>query len=147
MKCGPSHPGRGSPPQGARARFLGLALLFGSCLSLVRAQQLPAAREAPTAATSPAPKASGTQPAAESKPAGDGELLSFDQSKVSAQMSELEERMFRLAESLRELEPENSSRLRLGLRYAREELILHQMQLAQEMLSTLKLTDAVTEEK
>ncbi len=39
-------------------------------------------------------------------------------------MTELEERMFRLSEALRSLEPENASRLRLALKFSREELIL-----------------------
>ena len=60
------------------------------------------------------------------------EVLSFRQEKVAAEMTELEERMFRLSEALKALEPENSSRLMLGLKFAREELILHQMKEAQK---------------
>ena len=78
----------------------------------------------------------------EAKPAvGDGDRLSFDQSKVAAEMNELEERMFRLAEAIRSVEPENSSRLMIALKNAREELILHQMKDTQELLHKLELGD------
>jgi len=77
----------------------------------------------------------------------DGEVLGFRQSEVAAQMTELEERMFRLAESIRALEPENSSRLLLGLKFAREELILHQMKETQALLDKLNLGEAVVEQK
>ena len=55
--------------------------------------------------------------------------------------------MFRLAESLKKIEPENSSRLILGLRFAREELIVHQMHQAERLLGDLKLDDAIAEQK
>ncbi|MBL9122726.1 MAG: hypothetical protein JNG90_03780, partial [Planctomycetaceae bacterium] len=55
--------------------------------------------------------------------------------------------MFRLAETIKELEAENSSRLMLGLKFAREELILLQMQQTKQLLKGLKLGEAVTEEK
>ena len=78
---------------------------------------------------------------------GQNEELSFLQSKVAAQMGELEERMFRLSEALKGLEPENASRLLIGLKYAREELIQLQMKQVQLALSALKYGDAVVEEK
>lgn len=78
---------------------------------------------------------------------GPGDRLSFEQEKVAAEMTELEERMFRLSASLRKLEPENSSRLMMGLKYAREQLILHQMREAKEVLHKLKLGDAVASQK
>jgi len=73
--------------------------------------------------------------------------LSFNQSQVAAEMSELEQRMFRLAESIKKLEPENSSRLMLGLKYARQELILHQMKETVEALGALDLATASGEQK
>lgn len=97
----------------------------------------PAKAEAPKEA---APEAKKTD-----VPAGD--LLSFEQEKVAAEMTELEQRMFRLAETIKELEAENSSRLMLGLKFAREELILLQMQQTKDLLKGLKLGEAVTEEK
>ena len=78
---------------------------------------------------------------------GKNEELSFLQSKVTAQMAELEERMFRLSEALKGLEPENASRLLIGLKYAREELIQLQMKEVQLALTSLKYSDAVVEEK
>ena len=42
--------------------------------------------------------------------------------------------MFRLSEALRSLEPENASRLRLALKFSREELILDQMKETQKLL-------------
>ena len=78
---------------------------------------------------------------------GRNDELSFQQAKVSSQMSELEERMFRLSDALKGLEPENASRLLIGLKYAREELIQLQMKEIQNALSTLKYNDAATEQK
>jgi hypothetical protein len=75
------------------------------------------------------------------------DVLSFRQEKVAAEMTELEERMFRLSEALKALEPENSSRLMLGLKFAREELILHQMKEAKKYLEKLSLDEAAAEEK
>ena len=80
-------------------------------------------------------------------PVTPGEVLGFRQAKVAAEMTELEERMYRLSEALKALEPENSSRLMLGLKFAREELILYQMKEAQEMLGKLSLAEAAVEEK
>ncbi len=40
----------------------------------------------------------------------DRDSIGFTQENVAAQMTELEERMFRLSEALRSLEPENASR-------------------------------------
>ena len=77
----------------------------------------------------------------------DGEVLGFRQAEVASQMGELEERMFRLAEAIRQLEPENSSRLMLGLKFAREELILHQMKDTQALLGKLSLGEAAAEQK
>ena len=78
---------------------------------------------------------------------GDGEQLGFRQSKVAAEMRELEDRMFRLADSLQSQEPENSSRLRLGLKYSRDELIHHQMIELQKVLVKLDLSEASIEQK
>ncbi len=78
---------------------------------------------------------------------GRNEELGFLQAKVAAQMTELEERMFRLSEALKGLEPENASRLLIGLKYAREELIQLQMKEVQTALASLKYSDAVVEEK
>jgi hypothetical protein len=75
------------------------------------------------------------------------EQLSFRERQVREEMSELEQRMFRLSEALKKLEPENSSRLIIGLKYAREELILHQMREIEEALAALSLKGAAEEQK
>ena len=66
-----------------------------------------------------------TKPAATAKTAtvSDRDSIGFTQENVASQMTELEERMFRLSEALASLEPENASRLRLALKFSREELI------------------------
>lgn len=78
---------------------------------------------------------------------GKHEELGHLQEKVSAQMVELEERMFRLSEALKNLEPENASRLLIGLKYAREELIQLQMRDIQSALTTQKYKEALNEQK
>ncbi len=75
------------------------------------------------------------------------EQLSFREQQVGEEMSELEERMLRLSRALQKLEPENSSRLMLGLKFARDELILFQMQETQAALAKLSLQDAAEEQK
>jgi hypothetical protein len=75
------------------------------------------------------------------------EELSFRESKVAAEMTELEQRMFRLSEALKKVEPENSSRLMSGVKYARNELILHQMQEIQEILNKADYTIAGGQQK
>jgi hypothetical protein len=75
----------------------------------------------------------------------DRDTIGFTQENVAAQMTELEERMFRLSEALRSLEPENASRLRLALNFSREELILLQMKETQSLLREAELNKAETE--
>jgi hypothetical protein len=75
----------------------------------------------------------------------DRDSIRFTQENVSAQMTELEERMFRLSEALRGLEPENASRLGLALKFSREELILQQMKESQKLLQEAQLNKAETE--
>ncbi|WP_422922970.1 DUF4175 domain-containing protein [Singulisphaera sp. PoT] len=75
----------------------------------------------------------------------DRDSIGFTQENVAAQMTELEERMFRLSEALRGLEPENASRLSLALKFSREELILHQMKSTQKLLKEAQLNKAETE--
>ncbi len=92
------------------------------------------------------PKAAEPKAAAEKKPAvSDRDSIGFTQENVAAQMTELEERMFRLAEALRGLEPENASRLRLALKFSREELILQQMRDTRTLLKDAQLSKAETE--
>ncbi len=55
--------------------------------------------------------------------------------------------MFPVVGSVAADEPENASRLMLGLKFAREELILHQMRETQQMLDKMSLGEAVVEQK
>jgi hypothetical protein len=75
------------------------------------------------------------------------EELSYREAKVAAEMTELEQRMFRLSEALKKVEPENSSRLMSGVKYARNELILHQMQEIQAILNKADYTGAGGQQK
>ena len=73
------------------------------------------------------------------------DAIGFTQQNVAAQMTELEERMFRLSEALRGLEPENASRLRLALKFSREEQILDQMRETHKLLKDAQIGKAETE--
>jgi len=77
--------------------------------------------------------------------AADREVIGFNQENAAGQMVELEERMFRLSEALRGLEPENASRLRLALKFSKEEFILEQMRETYKLLKDTQLTRAETE--
>ncbi len=111
----------------------------------------PASAQKP-AATKAAAKAAGVFDDEAAKPdtkptaaAIDRDTIGFTQENAAAQMTELEERMFRLSEALRGLEPENASRLRLALKFSREELILEQMRETHKMLKDAQLNKAETE--
>ncbi|QDT26686.1 hypothetical protein [Gimesia panareensis] len=73
--------------------------------------------------------------------------IQFEQDKARAHMQELEERMFRLSKLIQESQPEDAARLLLGLRKAREQLILDRMGEASKMLDDLKLNQANKEQK
>jgi hypothetical protein len=90
-----------------------------------------------------------TKSAGAAKPAAvsDRDSIGFTQENVASQMTELEERMFRLSEALASLEPENASRLRLALKFSREEQILEQMRETHKLLKDTQLTKAETETK
>ena len=75
------------------------------------------------------------------------DTIGFSQENAAAQMNELEERMFRLSEALFGLEPENASRLRLALKFSREEQILEQMRETHKLLKDAQLSKAETEVK
>jgi hypothetical protein len=77
----------------------------------------------------------------------DRDSIGFSQQNAAAQMNELEDRMFRLSEALRGLEPENASRLRLALKFSREEQILEQMRETFKLLKDAQLSKAETETK
>ena len=68
--------------------------------------------------------------------------LKFEQDKAQAHMRELEERMFRLANLIREAQPDDSARLLMGVRKAREQLIADHMHEASSLLASLRLDQA-----
>jgi hypothetical protein len=107
---------------------------------------------APAQATKEAAKAAGVfddekKTAAKGATVSDRDAIGFTQENTAAQMTELEERMFRLSEALRGLEPENASRLRLALKFSREEQILDQMRETHKFLKDAQLSKAETEVK
>ena len=61
--------------------------------------------------------------------------VAFKQKTVQAQMQELQERMYRLGEMTREAEPDDSARLLMAVRKAREGLIIEQMKETLEVLA------------
>ena len=135
----------------------GLVLIASAALALwsaapSRADKVEAA-EAPAVAADeakPAEKEKDEKPAdtkKDEKKVSPAEQLGFQQAEVTAEMAELEQRMFRLGETLKSLEPENSSRLMLGLKFAREELVLHQMKEIQEQLQKASLGESLIEQK
>ncbi|HAH44106.1 MAG TPA: hypothetical protein DCM07_04490, partial [Planctomycetaceae bacterium] len=95
----------------------------------------------------------GSVSAAEKVAADDGKKIApqtqiqFEQDKAKAHMQELEERMFRLSKLIRDSQPDDAARLLLGLRKAREQLILDRMGEASKMLDDLKLDKASQEQK
>ena len=64
--------------------------------------------------------------------------VEFRQKTVEAQMQELQERMYRLGEITREAEPDDSARLLMAVRKAREGLIIEQMK---EVLDVIARND------
>lgn len=75
------------------------------------------------------------------------EQIEFEQKKAQAHMQELQERMFRLAELTRELEPDDSARLLLAVQKAREELIVEQMKDILALFDKKDLGLAVSQQK
>jgi hypothetical protein len=72
--------------------------------------------------------------------------VQYTQRTVQAQMQELQDRMFRLADLTRDSEPDDSARLLMALRKAREQLILEQMHDILDELSHSDLSKATDEQ-
>src|SRR5687768_2584091 len=77
----------------------------------------------------------------------EAEKLQFLQKNAQAQLQELQERMYRLAELTREAEPDDAAKLLMAVRKAREQLIIEQMKEAYDLLGQSDLADAVEEQK
>jgi hypothetical protein len=75
------------------------------------------------------------------------EQIQFQQKTVEAQMQELQERMFHLADLTRDTEPDDSSRLLMAVRKAREDLIIEQMRDCIDQLSHADLSKASDEQE
>ena len=75
------------------------------------------------------------------------ETIQFEQDKAQSHMRELEQRMFRLAELIREAQPEDAARLKLGVERARDGLIADRMSQTSQLLATLKLSQAAEGQK
>ncbi|MFI5381720.1 MAG: hypothetical protein ACHRHE_20680 [Tepidisphaerales bacterium] len=77
----------------------------------------------------------------------EGDQVQFQQKAVGAMVGELQERMFRLAEMTREAEPEDSAKLLMAVRRAREQLIVEQIKDVVEQLAKQDLSKATDEQK
>lgn len=75
------------------------------------------------------------------------EQVEFRQQKARAHMEELQDRMFQLAELIRELEPDHAARLVLGLRKAREELIVEEMEEIGQLILAQKTVEAAERQR
>ncbi|HEV2972208.1 MAG TPA: hypothetical protein VGY55_19700 [Pirellulales bacterium] len=91
--------------------------------------------------------AAGARGATDDKSVSETDKLQFTQKQVQALMQELQERMFRLADLTKQAEPDNSTRLLLALRKAREQLIVEEMKEILETLSKRDLTKATGDTK
>lgn len=87
------------------------------------------------------------QARAEDKSVSETDKLEFTQKQVQALMQELQERMFHLSELTKQAEPDNSTRLVLALRKARQELIVEQMHEILDNLNKQDLSKATTDTK
>jgi hypothetical protein len=91
--------------------------------------------------------AAGARGATDEKTVTETDKLQFTQKQVQALMQELQERMFHLADLTKQAEPDNSTRLLLALRKAREQLIVEEMKEILEKLSTRDLAKATGDTK
>jgi hypothetical protein len=73
--------------------------------------------------------------------------IQFQQKTVEAQMQEFQERMFHLADLTRDTEPDDSSRLLMAVRKAREDLIIEQMRDCIDQLGKVDLSKASDEQE
>jgi hypothetical protein len=120
---------------------LGILVLVASAPRAALAQTQKAAKPKAASVFDEDEKKTSPKPAAVT----DRDAIGFTQENAAAQMTELEERMFRLSEALRGLEPENASRLRLALKFSREEQILDQMRETHKFLKDAQISKAETE--
>jgi len=72
--------------------------------------------------------------------------VQFQQTNAQAQMEELQNRMFRLAEATRQAEPDDAAKLLMAVRAAREQLILEQMRGNLNLLNNKEYTHAAEDQ-
>ena len=72
--------------------------------------------------------------------------VQFQQANAQAQMEELQNRMFRLAEATRQAEPDDAAKLLMAVRAAREQLILEQMRSNLGLLNNKDYSHAADEQ-
>jgi hypothetical protein len=77
----------------------------------------------------------------------DSDRMEFTQKDVQAQMQELQDRMFHLADLSKDTEPDNATRLLLAVRKARESLIIEQMNEILDKLSQKDMTSVTSDTK
>jgi hypothetical protein len=75
------------------------------------------------------------------------ERIQFLQKNASAQLQELQERMYRLAEMTRDAEPDDAAKLLMAVRKAREQLVIEQMKEVLDLLGRTELNKAVDEQR
>lgn len=68
----------------------------------------------------------------------------FQNERARQHMLELEQRMFRLAEMLKESQPEDAQRLIMGVERSREKLLVQRMDSVSDLIGGLELNDAST---
>lgn len=107
----------------------------------------PVVADRPTKASATDEAAADNPAARLNRPVTTEEKIKFEQDKAHAHMRELESRMYHVAELLRETQPDDSARLLMGVAKAREQLIVEQMREASELIATLDLNKATSEEK
>lgn len=73
--------------------------------------------------------------------------LEFQEKNVTAQMEELQERMYHLADLVKQSEPTDSARLLMGVRKAREELIVEQMKQVMDLIHQKDLENATQQQQ
>ncbi|MFN3167725.1 MAG: hypothetical protein ACE37H_11750 [Phycisphaeraceae bacterium] len=66
----------------------------------------------------------------------------FQNERARQHMLELEQRMFRLAELIRETQPEDAQRLEMSVKRSREELVVQRMASVSDLIGDLELTEA-----
>src|SRR5215470_17023891 len=88
-----------------------------------------------------------TEQSAAKQPVGQDQQLQFQQQNIQAQMRELENRMFHLAELTRQTEADDSARLLMAVRRAREQLIVEQMKEILERIGQKDLSKASDDEQ